>query len=118
MVTLEQIADAALARESLLLRSLVQDFLRQHEDLSVVPRPSLEDPRRLAAAAAILEVLALRRQQESPPWTREVGPMPKPFFLVEASERMSRLRQLCETQAPEPMRRRRLYAPPNFLVFA
>ena len=28
------------------------------------------------------------------------------------------LRALCETQAPEPLRKRRLSAPPNFLEFA
>jgi hypothetical protein len=34
------------------------------------------------------------------------------------AETMKRLRTLCETQAPEPMRKRRLYAPPIFLEFA
>jgi hypothetical protein len=30
---------------------------------------------------------------------------------------MKRLRTLCETQSPEPLRRQNLYTPPDFLKF-
>jgi hypothetical protein len=39
-------------------------------------------------------------------------------FLVRAAESMPRLRRLCEEQSPEPLRRRRLLAPPDFLTAA
>ena len=118
MVKLEELAEAVLRRESLLARSLSQDFLRETKDLHAVPQPAVEDKRLLVAAAAIIELLAARSHQEPPDWTGDIGPLTEPIFLVEAAERMTRLRTLCETQAPEPLRKRRLYAPPNFLTFA
>ena len=118
MATLEQLAEASLQRDGLRARSLAQDLLRETTHLSDLPRPASADPRLLSMAAALVELLAARRQQPPPPWASEIGPLPEPFFLLEASERMQRLRALCETQAPEPMRKRRLYAPPNYLSFA
>ncbi len=118
MVTLEQLAEAALNRDNLRLRSLAQDWLAQHPRLADVPRPRTSDPRLLSAAASLVELFAQRRRQDPPAWTREVGPLPEPFFLLESAASMKRLRALCETQAPEPLRKRRLYAPPNFLEFA
>lgn len=118
MVTLEQLAEAVLQRDSLLARSLSQDFLRQTKRLLDVPRPNSKDERLLATAAAIIELFAAQRHQEPPDWTPDIGPLAEPVFLVKAAEGMKRLRTLCETQAPEPMRKRRLSAPPNFLVFA
>ena len=35
-----------------------------------------------------------------------------------AAETMPRLRRACETEGPEPLRRRRLLAPPEFLTSA
>jgi hypothetical protein len=96
----------------------ISDFLRETESLSEVPLPEGNDMRVPAAAAAIVELFAAHRNQAPPHWTQGVGPLAEPVFLVEAAERMKNLRTLCETQAPEPMRKRRLYAPPNFLVFA
>jgi len=118
MVTIEQLAEAALQRDSLRLRSLTQDLLHEMPRLSDVPRPASAEPRVLSTAAALVELLAARQKQNPPAWAREVGPLPEPFFLLEAAERMTRLRALCETQAPDPLRKRRLYAPPNFLAFA
>lgn len=118
MVTLDELAEAALQREGLLVRSLAQDFLRETNYLTDVPRPKTADARLLTTAAALVELFAAQRRQTPPAWTQQVGPLVEPFFLLEAAEHMKRLRTLCETQSPEPMRKRRLYAPPNFLVFA
>ena len=49
MVTLEQIAQAALDGDNLLLRALTQDFLRGEPRLSECPRPQTADLRLLAA---------------------------------------------------------------------
>ena len=117
MVTLEQLARAALGREGLQLRSLAQDFLRENQPLSDYARPATNDVRVLTAAAALIELFALRRKQAPPSWTQDVGPLPEPYFLLESAAKLKRLRALCETQAPEPLRKRRLYAPPNFLDF-
>ncbi|MBI3360351.1 MAG: hypothetical protein HY023_04500 [Chloroflexi bacterium] len=118
MATIEQLARAALDYESLQLRSLTQDLLRESPRLSDQPRPQTDDPRLLAIAASLVELLTLRLHQAPPAWAREVGPMPEPFYLLRSAATMKRLRELCETQSPEPLRKRRLYAPPNFLEFA
>jgi hypothetical protein len=118
MVTLEALAKTALQRDSLRLRSLALDSVREHPELASVPRPSTSDQQILATAAALLELFAQRAGQPVPAWTRDVGPVLEPVFLLEAATRMKRLRALCETEAPEPLRKRGLYAPPDFLTFA
>lgn len=118
MDPIEQLAEAALQRDSLRLRSLVQDMTRAKTDWSTVPRPKTGDVRLLAIAASLTELLATRQNQTPPAWTKEIGALKEPFFLLRSAETMKRLRVLCETQAPEPMRKRHLYAPPNFLEFA
>ena len=118
MDPLEQLAEAALQRDSLRLRSLVQDMIRSHMNWSSLARPQIKDPRLLTIAAALAELLATRQNQTPPAWTKEVGALQEPFFLLRSAETMKRLRILCETQSPEPMRKRQLYAPPNFLEFA
>jgi hypothetical protein len=118
MVTLEQLAEAALNRESLMLRSLTQDLLRENPNLSECPKPQTKDLRILAAAASLVELLALRLRQAPPNWTKDIGALSEPVYLLKAAESMKRLRALCETGAPEPLRKRGFYAPPNFLEFA
>ena len=118
MPTLEQLAEAALNRDNLLLRSLAQDWLRDNPRLSEVPELRVRDPRILSAAASMVELFAQRQRQDPPAWVKDVGPLSEPVFLLQSAAKMKRLRELCETQAPEPLRKRRLYAPPNFLEFA
>jgi len=92
--------------------------LRENPNLSEYPKPQTNDSRILAAAASLLELLALRLGQTPPQWTKDVGALPEPIYLLKAAASMKRLRELCETQAPEPLRKRGFYAPPNFLEFA
>jgi len=118
MDQIEELSRAALARHHLKLRSLVQDLTRSNTDFSQVPRPSTEDPRLLTMTASLVELLAARQKQNPPAWTKEIGPLKEPFFMLESAASMKRLRNLCETQSPEPMRKRLVYAPPHFLEFA
>jgi len=118
MVTLETLAELALRRDGLRLRSVAQDFVRDHPHLSEIARPAITSMQLLSTAAALLELLAQRTGQPAPLWTREIGAVPEPLFLVEAASRMKHLRALCEAEAPEPLRKRGLYAPPDFLSFA
>src|SRR3990172_4590720 len=115
MERIEQLAQAALERDHLKLRSLVQDVTREKVDWSKTPRPSTNDARLLVFSAALVELLAERNHQASPAWTKDIGGLKEPFFLLESATQMKRLRVLCETQSPEPMRKRLLYAPPHFL---
>jgi len=118
MERIEPLAEAALERDGLRLRSLVQDLVRAKINWSMLPRPQTNDTRVLALSASLAELLASRQHQTPPAWTKEIGALQEPFFLLQSAETMKRLRALCETQSPEPMRKRRLYAPPNFLDFA
>ena len=118
MATIEQIARAALDGEGLTLRALTQDFLRGRPRLSECPRPQTADLRLLAACASLIELFAARLEQPPPAWAAAVAPLTEPVFLVRAALHMKRLRQLCETESPAPLRKRGFLAPPNFLEFA
>ncbi len=117
MVQIEQIARAALQRDSLELRSLVQDFLRSQPELANVSPPQTDDKQLLSLSAALLELLALRTGQTPPAWTAAVGPIKEPFYLLKSATQMKRLRQLCRQESPEPLRKRSFYAPPDYLTF-
>jgi len=118
MVTIEQLAEFALNGDSLKLRSLYQDIVMAKPCLSDFPRPTTNDERLLATAASLAELLAERLGQSPPDWAQTIGPLSEPVHLVASAATMKRLRYLCETESPEPLRKRRLYAPPNFLQFA
>jgi hypothetical protein len=118
MVRIEELAKAAINQDARALRSLTQDLLRERPRLKDFPRPVATDFRTLAAAASLIELFAERLHQEPPAWTREIGALPEPIYLVKAASTMKRLRILCELEAPEPLRKRGFYAPPNFLESA
>ncbi len=118
MVRIEQLAEAAINQDALSLRSLTQDLLRERPKLKDLPRPIAVDFKTLAAAAGLIEMFAERLHQEPPAWTGEIGALPEPIYLLKAAATMQRLRTLCELQAPEPLRKRKFYAPPNFLESA
>ena len=117
MVRIEEIAKAALQGESLLVRSLTQDFLRYQPQFASIAQPVTDDEQVLALSAAFLELFAKRSHQLAPAWTAKIGPVAQPIFLLKAAQRMKRLRDLCEVESPEPLRQRRLYAPPDYLEF-
>lgn len=118
MDKLEQLARAAYQRESLTVRSLTQDLLRDTRSFQDIPRPASQDASLLSIAAGLIELLAQRQHQQPPAWAADIGPLPEPFYLLETALHMKHLRALCETQAPEPLKKRNLYAPPNYLAFA
>jgi len=118
MVQIEQLATAALQRDSLRLRSLVQDLSRSKMTLADVARPQTEDESVLAMSAALLELLALRTGQPPPSWTAAIGPIKEPFYLLKSVAYMKRLQQLCRQESPIPLRKRNFYAPPDYLAFA
>lgn len=114
----DDLASAALNRDGLRLRSLVQDLIRESPRLSEYPQPQVSDTRLLIVAAALVELLAERTGQLAPSWVATVGAMPEPTFLVAAADRLLSMRQLCEEESPEPLRKRGLFAPPQYLTWA
>lgn len=115
MITL--LSPAAVNHDWLALRSLVQELYRSGIPLSQQEKPAESDYRLLVIQAALLELLAQRWQQVPPAWVAEVGSLEEPFFLVKSALQMPNLRQLCETQAPESLKKRNIFATPNFLEF-
>lgn len=118
MVTLSEVVDAALSRDGLWLSGATQEFLRATPNLRSVPKPVGANERSLVVAAALLELLALRTGQQAPAWTTTVGSLPEPYFLVVEAETMKNTRIMCERESPEPLRKRKLFAPPQFLTWA
>jgi hypothetical protein len=115
---LRDLVTALLASDALTARQWVADATRADIRWMKVPRPGGLDPVGMAVAAGIVETLAERAGQEAAPWTREVPAAPETVFLVRAARTMPRLRRMCEEEGPEPLRRRRLLAPPDFLTAA
>lgn len=61
---------------------------------------------------------AARRNQTAVVWAKSGGAVNEPVFLVKSALTMKRLRELCETEAPLALRKRKFFAPPNYLEFA
>jgi hypothetical protein len=118
MIRLEEIAIAALAGDALLARSRAQEFLATAVNFADVPIPPTTDATVLAVSAALIELFATRRGEPPPDWSRDVGPLSEPLFLLRSAARMPRLRRMCELDSPAPMRRRRIFVPSNYLSAA
>lgn len=72
----------------------------------------------MAIAASVVELFAERAGERAPDWPRTVPPAPQPIYLVRAAASMPRTRRMCEEEGPEPLRRRRIFALPDFLTIA
>jgi hypothetical protein len=112
------LVNALLSYDALTARQWLADAERSGFAWSKVSAPAGLDPTASALAAGVTELLASRAGQPAPAWTAKVPAAPQGVFLVRAAETMPRLRALCEREGPEPLRRRRLFAPPEFLTLA
>jgi hypothetical protein len=117
-VNLRDLIEALVRRDALAARQWVADATRAGWDWTAVAEPRGLDQLGLAVAAAVVEMMAERQQGRAPSWTTAVPPAPQRVFLVQAAESLTRLRRLCEEEGPEPLRRRRILAPPGFLTAA
>jgi len=117
-VDLRDLVDALVSRDALRARQWVADAGRAGFDWSRVAEPGGLDPLGLAVAAAVVEMMSGRRGSRPPSWTSAVPAAPQRLYLVRAAESLPRLRRLCEQEGPEPLRRRGLLAPPDFLTAA
>jgi hypothetical protein len=118
MVLIDQLAEAALAGDGLRLRTLTHDWHRENPDMELSSPPISTDQRIRTVAAALVELFAQRAGQIPPSWTAEIGAMSTPTYLLKSATTMRRLREQCEEESPPPLRRRKLYAPADFLTFA
>jgi hypothetical protein len=117
-VDVRDLVASVLARDAIRARQWVADAQRSGFDWSGVPEPQGLDAVGLALAAALVELMSGRHGTEAPLWTSAVPAAPRRVFLVKTAETLPRLRRLCEEEGPEPLRRRGLLAPPEFLTAA
>jgi hypothetical protein len=117
-VDLRDLVDALVSRDALRARQWIADAARAGFDWSRVAEPHGLEPLGRAVAAAVVEMMAARHGSQPAAWTSAVPPAPTRVFLVRAAESLPRLRRLCEEEGPEPLRRRGLLAPPDFLTAA
>jgi hypothetical protein len=115
---LRNLVRALLGFDTLTARQWVADAERFGLVWTEVSAPRGLDATELATAAGVTELLASRAGQPAPAWTAAIPPAPKTLFLVRAAATMPRLRAICEREGPEPLRRRGLFAPPDFLTIA
>lgn len=115
---LKDLVRALLRFDALAARQWLADAQRSGFVWAEAPAPEGLNPTELAAAAGVAELLAARAGQTPPDWTASVPAAPERRFLVRAAATMPRLRSLCEQEGREPLRRRGLLAPPEFLSIA
>lgn len=115
---LRDLVRAILAYDSIGARQWIADAERAHLDWSSVRFPEGLDPTEEALAAGVAELLARRAGATCPSWTSRVKSAPAPVYLLRSALTMPRLRKACEEDGPEPLRRRLLFAPPEFLTIA
>ena len=115
---LTELVKAVLEQDALTARQWVADAKQAGIDWSSIPAPEGLSDRENVVSAALVELMAERTEVPAPNWTKAIGPLPEPLYLVRAASSMPRLRRLCEEESPLPLRRRRLYAPPEFLTSA
>ena len=115
---IRELVGALMVGDLLTARQFVSDALREDVNWARVEQPSGLDEQRLAVAAAVIELLASRVGQLSPPWTTNIGPTHEPLILDPGLEQMPRSFAYAKMLGPEPLRRRNLIALPDFLDVA
>jgi hypothetical protein len=106
---------ALLEGHLLVARQWVADALRSEVRWDEIERPTGLDERELTVAAGIIEMLAMRSGSAPPNWTCGVGANVTPLFLDPGLESMPRSLAHAKAHAPDALRRRNLYALPDFL---
>lgn len=115
---LTDLVRAVLSGDLLVARQWVADAYRAGVNWEQLDRPDGLDDREMLVAAAMAELLALRRGASPPPWVVAIGPAPEPVILDPGLEKMPRSFAHAKREGPEPLRKRNLVAPPGFLDVA
>ena len=115
-IPLAEAARAALRGDHLVVRQWAADCVEQRLSWSAIERPADLLGDELPVAAALVELMPARGGQAAPHWTSEVPEASASIYFVPMALRRSR--EVSETLGPEPLRRRRIFAMPNYLEFA
>lgn len=113
-----RLVDLVLSEQMRPARAIVMELLHDARlgkmTLHDVSRPELNDTDKLALFAALIEHIAAQAQQDPPDWTKDIGAVAAPIYLVKFG--LPKMKALYEDESPEPLRRRRFYAPSGYLV--
>lgn len=116
MLRLEELVRAILSDALLEARQWVADAQRSGVRFASLPAPSLQSDRERALAAGLVELLAARGEQAPPAWASQIGALSEPFFLGTRLKEMRQSAEDARLNGPEPLRRRNIFASPNFLT--
>jgi hypothetical protein len=112
------LVDAVLSGDLLSARQWVADAQREGVTWESVPYPRELAGREMTVAAGLIELLAERAGKRPPPWTSSVGAERLPLVLDPGLEDMPRSFARAQAAGPEPLRKRNLFALPDFLHVA
>lgn len=115
---LTDLVKALIHHDMLSARQWVADAMRNNVKWVDIEAPTGMSEIEMAIAAGVVELLAERAGKAAPSWTLHVPASSVPMFLVQSAQTMPRLRQICEQSGPEALRKRHIYAPPDFLTAA
>jgi len=115
MAALENIARAALNREDLRARELVQEFEQAGGDIGAASEPLTDDRRVRTMAAAIAALFAHRSGRKPPQWVATVGQFPEGFYTSVFATPGSRTRANLERETPDVLKPFGVFASPNYL---
>ncbi len=117
-MSLNELVHAVLNYDALAARQWVADAQRAGFRWGEISAPTELNQTEMALAAGLVELFAERAGIPAPPWTQTVKAAPQPRWLVRGADTLPRLRIMCEHEGPAPLRRRGLFAPPEFLTVA
>jgi hypothetical protein len=106
---------SAVVRNDLTARQLVKDAARDGYSWAEAPAPDFRETRLRAVYASLVELFAARQGKAPPAWTKDVGPAPKPVFLVRRAKTSKALRRLSERDTPAPLKARNVLALAGYL---
>jgi len=112
---LPDLVHAVLSGNLLAARQWVADARRAQLQWPACGRPQGLDSREMTVAAALAELLAARAGLAAPSWTAAIGANCEPLFLDPGIQWLPRSLDRSRADAPEALRKRNLYALPDFL---
>jgi hypothetical protein len=112
---LSDLVHSLTAGDLLAARQWVADARRSKLEWPACDQPRGLSGREMAIAAGLAELLAERAGATPPAWTATVGGTGAPLFLDPGLEVMPRTLKHAMAEAPEPLRKRNIYAPRDFL---
>lgn len=115
---LRSLVQAIVSGDLLAARQWVADARRIGVEWEKIECPDGLGEREMAVAAAMAELLAARADARPPSWTAAVGAQRDVVILDPGLERMPRSFARAKAYGPEPLRKRNLFALPDFLDVA